>query len=95
MKRRPVLTVLLIYSLTVSLFACDRGGGDGTALSCDGTITPDTTTRETQSKQTGTPGAAAQRAVINVKDIANQEKLSPSEAKTPKAIHRPLSGPDR
>ena len=88
--------LILVLPLVVYLFACCRGGDGGTTLTSGGTTTAvNSGTHGAQSTQTGTRGAADQRAVINLKDIASQETLSPPAPKAPKAIHRPLPGPNR
>lgn len=97
MMKLPVLSVLLLsFALTVYLFACTRGGDGGTTLSRGGTTTAiDSGSYGAQSTQTGTPGVADQRTIVNFKTIVTQETLSPSASKAPKAIHRPLPGPER
>ena len=43
----------------------------------------------------GTPGIAAQRAVVNVEALARQEALAPPAPRVPKVMHAPLPGPRR
>jgi hypothetical protein len=42
---------------------------------------------------TASEGAENRRAVVNVKELADEEARNPPPARTPRAIHRPLPGP--
>jgi hypothetical protein len=46
-----------------------------------------------QQPQPAGKGAETRRAVINMKEIAEQEKSNPPAKKPPKVVHEPLPGP--
>ena len=98
MKKLPVFSALFLFgfAVTVCLFSFSSSGDGGTTLSSGEAITPlNSATQEAQSTQTGSAGQANQRTVVNLKDIASQETLSPPGPKAPKVIHRPLPDPKR
>jgi hypothetical protein len=88
---RQYLAFLLVIIFCILSCTTVQGG----ASMKEQTIKPQAAVKEAQSTQTGTPEAADQRAVVNLKDIATQETLSPPAPKAPKVIHRPLPGPER